>query len=100
MLITKQKGISPSGGIMGFSRNFDFDGDAPGPLYYDALYNSSMITSRIFATFYADTTTQSFFQIGAYDTIGEYYSGSIVWLPVSDTFFWTVSCTAYEVGGV
>jgi hypothetical protein len=57
MLITKQKGISPSGGIMGFSRDYDFGTEAAGPLFYYGLYNSSMITAKIFATYYADVDT-------------------------------------------
>lgn len=40
MLITYQEGISPSGGIMGFVRNFDYtDGTTPGPLLYEYLYS-------------------------------------------------------------
>lgn len=46
MLITKQSGISPSGGIMGFSRNFDLSTSHPvGPLFYVYLYKSSAITA-------------------------------------------------------
>jgi hypothetical protein len=47
--ITSASGISPDGGIMGFSRNlpFIYNGSYyyPGPLFYQGLYNESTISA-------------------------------------------------------
>jgi hypothetical protein len=68
MLILYQYGIAPTGGIMGFSRNYNFAASrTTGPLYYQYLKSAGTITANVFATYYADTSDQSFFTLGAYD---------------------------------
>ena len=68
---------------MGFSRNLPYQGNYPGPLFYYSLNAASMIPNLIFATYFTGDSDQSFAQIGAYDTTGTYYTGSLVWLSVS-----------------
>jgi hypothetical protein len=57
MLILYQYGIAPTGGIMGFSRNFALSTKrSTGPLYYQYLKSAGKTSANIFATYYADTS--------------------------------------------
>lgn len=68
---------------MGFSRNYDIsDSRTTGPLFYEHMLSSGVISDKVFAVYYADTDDQSFFTLGGYDTTGTYYTGSISWIPV------------------
>lgn len=86
MVITSGSGISPSGGIMGFARTYPFTQDGSdyygGPLFFEALYNSSTISSQIFSLYYADYPDQSFYTLGDYDTSYTYYNDDIIWIGV------------------
>jgi len=53
----------------------------------------------IFATLIADDPTESFFQIGDYDNVGTYYDGDLVWIDMTDDFFWLSSSTSMIYDG-
>mmetsp|Transcript_17075 Transcript_17075/g.16297 ORF Transcript_17075/g.16297 Transcript_17075/m.16297 type:complete len:223 (+) Transcript_17075:754-1422(+) len=85
---------------MGFSRNIPFYGYIPaGALFYYYLYENGDIDSLIFASYLADHPTDSFFQVGAYDEVGTYYTGDIVWLNMVEDFFWLSTSSSYIVKG-
>mmetsp|Transcript_12760 Transcript_12760/g.12650 ORF Transcript_12760/g.12650 Transcript_12760/m.12650 type:complete len:83 (-) Transcript_12760:120-368(-) len=82
---------------MGFSRNEEFFGEPAGPLYYYYMWDDDVIDTLIFASYLADYPTESFFQMGAYDEVGTYYTGDIIWLDVHENFFWETTSTGYIV---
>jgi Eukaryotic aspartyl protease len=90
MLVSDQQGISPTGGIIGFARNFDFTTGLPiADLVYEKLRTQNKTTSRIFSLYYASYPNTSFYTVGGQVTGAQYYTDSIVWITVSNTFFWS-----------
>lgn len=98
LYIWEQSGISPTGGILGFARNYEFSSlEDNGALLYYKLFDQNKISSKLFASYIADDPTTSFIQLGTYDQVGDYYTGAITWIPVMENFFWMATSSKIMV---
>lgn len=99
MLIYSGTGLDPFSGIMGFSRDYPFNGKAAAPRYYDYLAGTGAVPSNIFSLYISDTSDLSILQFGGSD-IDVYSSdpGEAVTLNLDDSYYWTISVENYAIG--
>ena len=57
-----------------------------------------MTTSKIFSLYYASYPNTSFYTMGGIVSGANYYTDAMVWITVSNTFFWSAQSTGVQIG--
>jgi hypothetical protein len=71
------------------ARNYYAGGYESGPLYTRGLFNASKVSLDLFSFYLARNPSQSFVQIGAYDTTYMKDSSNLIWFTdLIPTAFW------------
>jgi len=69
-----------------------------GDIFYEKLFDTGQIPSKVFSLHYADQSGLSFITLGEYDEDQQYYEEELVWLTMdAEEFYWQTTITGVEI---